>query len=131
MQHTHRIAPLGIFGILAVAASVLAAQPAPKIGGPDKLKSQAKVTGEQATATALAQVPNGRIESAEIEREHGKLLYSFDIRTAGKAGIDEVQVDAMTGKVLGNQHETPADERKEAKQDAKEHGAAATAKAKP
>jgi hypothetical protein len=132
MQHTYRFAPLALVGALVLSASMLAAQPAPTIGGSAKLKAQAKITGEQATATALAQVPNGKITSAEIEQEHGKLLYSFDITTAGKTGIDEVQVDAVTGKLVGSVvHETPADERKEAQKEAKEHGAKTARAAKP
>jgi hypothetical protein len=62
----------------------------------------------------------------ELEREKGKLIYSYDIKVTRKSGIEEVSVDAMTGKVLSVEHETPAQERKEAAQDAK----AARAKAK-
>jgi uncharacterized iron-regulated membrane protein len=134
MQHPNRSAPLALVGALMLAASAVAAQPAPKIDGSAKLKAQAKVTAEQAMATALAQVPNGKVTSAEIEREKGKLLYSFDIATAGKSGIDEVQVDAITGKLIGGvEHESPAAEQKEAAKEAKEHAAkpAGTAKPKP
>jgi hypothetical protein len=31
-----------------------------------------------------------------LEREHGKLIYSFDIRVPGKPGIEEVQVSAIS-----------------------------------
>ena len=57
--------------------------------------------------------------AGELERENGKLLYSYDITTKGKTGVDEVQVDAITGAVLSNKHETPAMEKAEAKADAK------------
>ena len=86
-------------------------------------KAEAKVSEQVARATALAQVPGGTVQSGELEREHGKLLYSFDISTKGKTGIDEVQVDAITGTVLSNTHETPAMEKAEANADAKEHAA--------
>ncbi len=56
---------------------------------------------------------------SEIEREGGKLIYSFDMKVAHKSGIDEVNIDAMTGKLIANQHETPKDEKAEAKADAK------------
>jgi hypothetical protein len=46
-------------------------------------------------------------------------MYSYDIKTAGKSGIDEVNVDAVTGKVIGFAHETPAAEKKEAADEAK------------
>ena len=83
------------------------------------LLQKAKVTAEAATASAQARVPKGKIVSAEIEEEGGKLVFSFDIRTEGKPGIDEVTVDAITGKVLGVQHETPVDESKEKTADEK------------
>lgn len=81
----------------------------------------AKVSKDSATKIALARVPGATVESGEIEREGGRLIWSFDMQTAGKAGIDEVNVNAMTGKVVGKtQHETPKSEKKEAKQEAKE-----------
>jgi uncharacterized membrane protein YkoI len=86
-----------------------------------QLKAQARITEDAARATALARVPGGKVESGELEREHGKLLYSFDIKVAGKPGVDEVQVDAITGKLLSNKHETPAAERAEKRREAKEH----------
>jgi uncharacterized membrane protein YkoI len=50
-------------------------------------------------------VPNGKIRGLELEREHGKLIYSFEIKVAGKPGITEVNVDAMTGSVGPLEHE--------------------------
>ncbi len=79
------------------------------------LLKKAKVTPEAATATALALFPKATVSSAELEEEDGKLVYSFDLKTAGKKGIDEVLVDAMSGKVIKSEHESPADEAKEAK----------------
>jgi Peptidase propeptide and YPEB domain len=86
---------------------------------PDSLAKQAKVAEGVAAATALARVPKGRIEGVELEREKGKLIYSYDIKTAGKSGIDEVHVDAMTGKLTTFAHESPANEKKEVAEDAK------------
>jgi uncharacterized membrane protein YkoI len=58
------------------------------------------------------------VVSHELEREHGRLVYSYDIRVAGRSGIEEVQVDARTGRIVSHVHETPADERREAREDA-------------
>ncbi len=77
----------------------------------------AKVAETDARATALAAVPGGTVKDFELEREGGALIYSYDITVAGKSGIDEVHVDAMTGKLLSTDHETPADEAAEAKED--------------
>jgi uncharacterized membrane protein YkoI len=88
------------------------------------LKKEAKISEETARATALKQVPNGTIKSSELEREHGKLIYSFDISVPGKTGIDEVNVNAIDGSVVAKQHETPKAEKTEAAQEAKEKKAA-------
>jgi uncharacterized membrane protein YkoI len=84
------------------------------------LQAEAKISLETARATALKQVPNGTVKSSELEREHGKLIYSFDITVPGKSGIDEVNVNAIDGSVVAKQHETPVAEKKEAAQEAKE-----------
>src|SRR5450631_795771 len=83
------------------------------------LLNKAKITAASATATAQARVPKGKIVSAEIEEEGGRLLFSFDVRTKGETGIDEVNVDATTGKIANVQHETPKDEAAETVADKK------------
>jgi uncharacterized membrane protein YkoI len=77
-----------------------------------------KITMEQARATALKRAP-GTVKSEELENEHGKLIYSFDIATS-KSEITEVNVDAMNGKIVAVQQENAAKEAAEKKQEAKE-----------
>ena len=84
------------------------------------LQAEAKVSEATARATALAQVPNGTVKSSELEREKGKLIYSYDITVPGKTGIEEVNVNAIDGSVVGREHETPKSEKKEAAAEAKE-----------
>jgi uncharacterized membrane protein YkoI len=76
-------------------------------------RSQAKITSEAAVQTALARVPGGQVREGELEKEHGLLVYSFDILVPNRAGVDEVQVDAKSGKVVSVKHESAADEAKE------------------
>jgi uncharacterized membrane protein YkoI len=114
---------------VVLAAPVAHAQASYKRELPDSLVKQAKVTEDVAAKAALARVPKGEIQVVELEKENGKLIYSYDIKVAGKTGIDEVAVSAMTGKVIAYAHETPADEKKEAAADAK--AAKAAAKKKP
>ena len=83
-----------------------------------KLMAEAKVSKETAQASALAKVPNGTVKDSELENEKGKLIWSFDITTPDSKDIKEVAVDAMTGDVLGVDTETPADQAKEAAEDA-------------
>src|SRR6266566_3067503 len=80
------------------------------------LQKEAKITED----TALKEVPNGTVKSSELEREHGKLIYSFDITVPGKTGIDEVNVNAVDGSVVAKVHESPKTEKKEAAKEAKE-----------
>ncbi len=84
------------------------------------LQKEAKISEETARATALKQVPNGTVKSSELEREHGKLIYSYDITVPGKSGIDEVNVNAIDGSVVAKAHEGPKAEKKEVAQEAKE-----------
>ena len=85
-----------------------------------QLKAEAKVTEEAARATALAQVPGGKVQESELEREAGKLVYSFDIKVEGKSGVEEVLVDAVTGQVVKREHESAKKERAEARKERRE-----------
>jgi hypothetical protein len=78
------------------------------------------VSMQAARVRALAVVPSGRVRSAELEREHGRLIYSFDIQVPGRAGIEEVQISALTGGLISRRHESPAAERREARTEARE-----------
>ncbi|MDB5947753.1 MAG: peptidase [Ramlibacter sp.] len=84
------------------------------------LQAQAKVTEAEATATALAKVPHGTVKSAELEREHGKLVWSFDVASPSTRGVTEIQVDAITGKIVSVKKETPSQEAREKRAEAKE-----------
>jgi uncharacterized membrane protein YkoI len=111
--------PLTAVAAVCVAASSMHAQTSYKRDVPDSLAKVAKVSEDIAAATARARVPNGKIQSVELEREKGKLIYSYDIKTTGKSGIDEVNIDATTGKIITFAHESSAAEKKEAADDAK------------
>jgi hypothetical protein len=51
--------------------------------------------------------------------EKGKLIYSYSLKGEGKSGTEEVNVSAMTGKVVGVMHESAAAEKKEAAEEKK------------
>ncbi len=79
-----------------------------------KLAVEAKVSKDTAEKTALAKVPNGTIKEGEIEKEHGKLIWSFDVATPDTKDITEVNVDAMTGDVVSVEKESAESEAREA-----------------
>jgi uncharacterized membrane protein YkoI len=103
--------------------------PAYKRNLPDSLAKEATVSEAEAIAMAKKAVPNGRVASIELEREGGKLIYSMDVRTRGKSGIDEVNVDAKTGKQVGTvQHENATTEAAESAAEAAPKKAATSKK---
>jgi uncharacterized membrane protein YkoI len=73
---------------------------APKRNVPDSLVAKAKVSEDSARAVALKRVP-GTVQSVELERERGRLLYEFHIQRSGRKGTTEVEVSALSGKVVG------------------------------
>jgi uncharacterized membrane protein YkoI len=90
----------------------------------EALQQEAKISEETARATALKEVPNGAVKSSELERERGKLIYSYDISVPGKSGVEEVNVNAIDGSVVSKKHESVKYEKKEAAKEAKEKTAA-------
>ena len=79
-----------------------------------ELLKQARVTKHQAKKIALTRVKGGTIKSAELEKENGALIWSFDVAQPGKKDLTEVWVDATTGKIIVVNIETPTDEKNEA-----------------
>jgi hypothetical protein len=78
-----------------------------------KLEAQAKVSRAEAEKIALAKVPNGTIKEGELEKEKGKVIWSFDIATPGTEDITEVQVDALTGAIVAVEKEIASEQAKE------------------
>ena len=99
-----KITALVLVALFSIGA--LAADAKPKIGM------------KRATQIASKRV-HGTIKSKELEKEKGRWIYSFDIRT-GKGKITEVAVDAYTGRIISVDVETAADEAKEAKEEKKD-----------
>ena len=81
-----------------------------------RLESQAKISRPEAEKIALAKVPSGTIKEGELEKEKGKLIWSFDIATPGSKDITEVQVNAVTGEIVSVEKESPAAQEKEKKE---------------
>lgn len=106
---------LGAAGTLLLAGGLLAQKP--------NAKPHPKLKESVARATALAKVPGATVKSHELEFEKGRWIYSYDLKTKGRSGIDEVNVDANTGEVVGGvEHEGPKAEAKEKAIEAKEPG---------
>jgi uncharacterized membrane protein YkoI len=95
-----------------VLISALAASTAMAAGVQKK-----KIGMKRATEIATKRV-HGTVKSKELEHEHGRWIYSFDIQTR-KHKITEVNVDAYTVKIVGVDVEDAAKEAKEASEEMK------------
>lgn len=95
------------------------------------LAAKAKISLDSARTIALHEVKNGRVSAEELEREHGRLIYSFDMKVPGKSGIEEVNVNALNGSIVGVHHESAATEAREAREDSAAAKKAAAQHAKP
>ena len=86
-------------------------------------EAQAKIGAEQARETALRAVP-GKVKESDLETEHGRLIYSFEIKRPGQRGITEVNVSAMDGSIV-NIHREHAGKSRKAEQHAQLNAEAA------
>ena len=80
-----------------------------------KLQAQAKIGRPDAEKVALSKVPGGTVKEGELEKEKGRLIWSFDISIPDSKDIKEVQVDATTGEVVSVETESASQEAKEKK----------------
>jgi len=99
-----------------------AAMKTPKIKGTIKvegnpslaeLKKKVKISQADAEKAALKAVggeDSKKTTYSELEIEQGFLVYSIDVKIAGKDGVEEVWVDAGSGKVLAKMHEADDDD---------------------
>jgi uncharacterized membrane protein YkoI len=90
----------------AAAAERCSIHPAKGLSG-TQLTALAQVSQAEAEKTAVAKIggKDVSIVGAELESEHGCLIWTFDLRIAGKSGVQEVHVDAGNGNVLSVRHE--------------------------
>ncbi len=129
---THRHLSLFIVALL-VSTQTLAAPCSikPPAGANDaqlsKLATFSKMDAEKVALAKFKAPAKATIASAELEAEHGCLIWSFDVHTAGKSGIQEVNIDAGNGHIISSTHEGPRKEAIEKIEEKKE----ATAKKKP
>lgn len=67
--------------------------------------ASAVASAQGTTAAYKREIP------ATLEHENGKSIYSYEFEVAGTSGIEEVNVNAIDGTMVGVGHESPADEK--------------------
>ena len=86
--------------LAALALSLIAAKHVPKL------------SADQARKIALEKVA-GDVKHEELEKEHGRWIYSFEIHPAGQPETDksirEVNVDSDTGEIVSVETEKEGD----------------------
>jgi uncharacterized membrane protein YkoI len=70
----------------------------------DDPPSHVRVSEARAREIALKRVPNGEVRDIDLERENGLAIWEVEILTPGKPGQHQVQIDAMSGKVIRFRH---------------------------
>ena len=70
----------------------------------------AAINRDKAEEIALRQVPGALIAGGSIEKQNGRLVWSFDLSKPGSRNFTEVTIDADTGRVLAVRLETPAEQ---------------------
>lgn len=108
---------LGLCASAAQAQNPRHVRHARKAETQEQMQKEAKITEDQAKDVALKRYPNATISSTELERERGRLIYSMELKVPGRTGVQEVNVNAITGKLVNVEHESgkaeKAEERKE------------------
>jgi uncharacterized membrane protein YkoI len=111
MKITSPLKYLSLLAIISLSTSFVHAE------SQAELKAKAKISEEAARETALKEVPGGTVENLEMEVKKGVLVYSFDIKGANK--VEEVDIDAETGKITEEHKETEAAVQEKEKEEGK------------
>ena len=107
--------------VALVAFALMTGASASRATTTSKSHATHRISAASARSIAEARVPGGKVKSHELEKEGGRWIYSYDFVVPGKKGVEEVHVDAKTGKVLTVHHETAAKERHEKALEKKEY----------
>jgi hypothetical protein len=88
-----------IYSMLVVGAMTFVHYPVLEAEALQAHVTEANIKPDQARDVALRAVP-GTVKSDELETEHGRLIYSFEIERPGQRGITEVNVNAQDGSIV-------------------------------
>ncbi len=74
----------------------------------EEARKQARVGYDQAKSAALGAVQGDakQIKGGGLEADRGCLVYRYDVEVKGQKGVEEVFVDAGTGNVLSQGHQS-------------------------
>ncbi len=87
-----------------------------------EMMREAKVDRMHAERIAVAAAHGGKVVEIELEREHGKLIWSCDVVKENSKMVTDVEIDAKLGKVLSVKQESAAKKAKDAAEEKKNGG---------
>ena len=79
----------------------------PLQASPHDLGGNAKITKNEAEHIALKRFPGAHVTSAKLETVQGKLVWSLQIADEGARTVQQVAVDAVTGRIVPPAGEKP------------------------
>ena len=94
------IAMTVVLGITPAVSAAQARGPLAINEGEPGLLSLATISPAFARLAAFGEFPGSQLVAADIRRQGNRLVYSFDLKFAGREGNELVQIDAATGQVL-------------------------------
>jgi hypothetical protein len=89
----------------------------PKGATDAQLADLANISQPVAQEIALIRIPSQAektVQSAQLRVDHGCLIWSLVIKVAGQAGVQEVQLDADTGRLVSVRQKSSRQESAEA-----------------
>lgn len=91
---------------VAGLTAILVIRPRPPAEGP----AGRKISLLHAERIALHRVPKGQLGDEELHMANGRLTWTIDIQPPGRRNLDEIDIDALDGKVIAIRTETPEEE---------------------
>lgn len=111
-RSNYLIVPMLVGGVLFMWGLAMSSE---GTHGPEEGLLKAKVSMEEAIATAKAKFP-GQVLEAELENEHGQVVYEIEIAST-TGTVTEITVDAQSGDVLGSEIEDQDDQKESEEND--------------
>ena len=69
-----------------------------------------KINLGRAEHIALQAVPRGQLRTEELRMADGRLAWLIDVQPKGSVFMDEVEIDAINGHIIGTRVESPEEE---------------------
>lgn len=73
---------------------------------PRTAASPTRISEDVARSVASERFPDSAFERSDLEKEHGRLIWSIQLRPHGSNAVREVHIDALSGEIVATEVET-------------------------